>query len=406
MRYRYRVARPFHGSMIAFIFAISCHQAVTAAPVLMISIDGMRPDEVTHAREHGINVPTLRRFLTEGSWAQAVIGANPSVTYPNHTTLVTGVAPAEHGIYANGPFDPMLRNNGGWYWYAEDVKVPTLWQVADKAGLVTASVSWPVTVAAPGIRFNVPEFGVESTDRVKEVEAVVRPDGLLNDLESRLGPYTGEGTEEGDRVRTRFAIEIMKRYRPAFMTVHLLSVDHFGHSHGPFGPETRHALETVDGLTAELMHAALLNSSETVVVVVSDHGFSPTEHAFNLRIPFVKAGLITLTESPKPGKPPAIGSWKAAVWNAGGSAAIMLNDPHDAAVRSQVGTLLHTLQADPNNGIARVLGPEDLAKWGAWPGASFIVDMRADYMIGGGLSRVRNRLRALVRATRISHRSP
>jgi predicted AlkP superfamily pyrophosphatase or phosphodiesterase len=357
-----------------------------AAPVLLISIDGMRADEVTRADEHALKIPTLRRFLKEGSWSEGVTGVTPTVTYPSHTTLVTGVAPAEHGIYANGPFDPLLQNNGGWYWYARDVRVRTLWEAAADAGLVTASVSWPVTVAAPGIRYNVPEFGNESTDRVKAIEALSRPDELLNDLEARLGPYTGEGSVEGDRIRTRFALEILKRYKPGFMTVHLLSVDHRSHEHGPFSPETNQALEVVDGLIAELQVAALANNPDAVVSVVSDHGFSPTEHVFNLRIPFIKAGLITLDSPLSLGQAPRIESWKATVWNAGGSAAIMLKDPQDVRLHREVVALLDTLQADFANGIARVLSGDTLKQLGGWPGASFVIDMRPDYFIGNSYS--------------------
>ena len=62
-----------------------------AGPVLMISIDGLRPDYVTQADQHGLKIPTLRRFLAHGSYAEGVVGVVPTVTFPSHTTLVTGV---------------------------------------------------------------------------------------------------------------------------------------------------------------------------------------------------------------------------------------------------------------------------------------------------------------------------
>jgi predicted AlkP superfamily pyrophosphatase or phosphodiesterase len=97
-----------------------------AAPVLMISIDGLHPDYVLNADKHGIKVPHLRSFVIEGAYASGVVGVLPTITYPSHTTLVTGVAPAQHGILANLPFDPMNTNKDGWYWYAEDLRAPTL----------------------------------------------------------------------------------------------------------------------------------------------------------------------------------------------------------------------------------------------------------------------------------------
>ena len=115
-------------------------------PVLLVSIDGLKPDYVLEADRLGVKVPYLRSLVADGAYATSVIGVTPTVTYPSHTTLVTGVAPAVHGILNNTPFDPLGENAGGWYWYAEDIKVPTLWDAAGDAGLVTANVDWPVTV--------------------------------------------------------------------------------------------------------------------------------------------------------------------------------------------------------------------------------------------------------------------
>ena len=77
--------------------------------------------------------------MRDGAYASGVIGVVPTVTFPSHTTLVTGVSPAEHGIVANTPFDPRHTNRDGWYWYAEDIRVPTLWGAAKARGLKTAA---------------------------------------------------------------------------------------------------------------------------------------------------------------------------------------------------------------------------------------------------------------------------
>jgi predicted AlkP superfamily pyrophosphatase or phosphodiesterase len=63
-----------------------------AAPVLMISIDGLRPADVQDAEARGLKVPNLRRFLAEGTYATGVNGVLPTVTYPSHTTLITGMS--------------------------------------------------------------------------------------------------------------------------------------------------------------------------------------------------------------------------------------------------------------------------------------------------------------------------
>src|SRR5580692_3260257 len=142
-------------TLIFFAFA---SPALAQPSLLVISLDGMRPDYVLKADEHGLKIPHLRRMLAEGAHATGVRGVLPTVTYPSHTTILTGVWPAKHGIYTNTTFDPLGTNFEGWYWYSEDIAVPTLWDAAAQAGMAVGSVSWPVSVGAKAIRYNIPEY--------------------------------------------------------------------------------------------------------------------------------------------------------------------------------------------------------------------------------------------------------
>src|SRR6266404_7117167 len=126
--------------LLLIVLTSAAHGALQPAhPVVLISIDGLRPDFVLEADHYDLKIPNLRHLLQQGSYASGVHGVLPTVTYPSHTTLVTGVSPERHGIEANTTFDPLNRNFEGWYWYAEDIKVPTLWDVASDAGLSVAN---------------------------------------------------------------------------------------------------------------------------------------------------------------------------------------------------------------------------------------------------------------------------
>ena len=115
---------------LCFCSAAAAQDQAQPPLLVMISIDGLRPDYITAADARGAKVPNLRRFLNEGAYAEGVQGVVPTVTYPSHTTLVTGVWPVKHGIWANTTFDPLQKNYQGWYWYTEDIRVPTLWDAA------------------------------------------------------------------------------------------------------------------------------------------------------------------------------------------------------------------------------------------------------------------------------------
>ncbi len=365
-----------------------------AAPVLMISIDGLKPEYITHADEHGMKIPYLRTLVSNGTYAEGVVGIWPTVTYPSHTTLLTGVWPAEHGVYANLVFDPFQHFSGAWNWYASQIRVPTLWQAAHKAGLRTASVGWPVSVGATGVDYLIPEYWRGSNadyspnpDDQLLMAALARPDTLIQQLKSAAGPYmNGNDTSiGGDEMKTRYTLEILRRYKPAFLTLHLSSLDDAQHAHGPFSAEADADLEAIDGMVARLARQEFLNSPAAVLVIVSDHGFMNITHFVNLAYAFVKAGFIQATFNPG-SSTPKVTSWKAEPWGAGGMAAIMLQDPNDHATEQQVRAFLLKLAADPSNGIAQVLDRQEIAQRGAFPDAAFLVALKPGYYLGADTS--------------------
>jgi predicted AlkP superfamily pyrophosphatase or phosphodiesterase len=355
-------------------------QPVQTPLLLMISIDGLRPDYVTAADAHGAKIPNLRRFLKEGAFAQGVVGVIPTVTYPSHTTLITGVSPATHGIFANATFDPLRENQGGWYWYAEDIRVATLWDAAARAGLSTASVQWPASVGAR-VTWNIPEFWRAGTPDDGKLLRAVSTAGLLAELEPELGPYPRALTVESDEQRTRYAVRILEKKRPNLLTLHLIALDHVQHVTGPFTPETMAALERIDALVGTLRATAeAVAPGGAHVAIVSDHGFGKTAMQLNLYPELRRAGLLTVNAQGK------VTDWKAMPWTAGGAIAVMLKDPGDAATLAELRALLDRLAADPAHGIDRVLDAAALRARGGFPTAAFVVGLKPDWHAGSSLS--------------------
>jgi predicted AlkP superfamily pyrophosphatase or phosphodiesterase len=351
-----------------------------AEPVLLISIDGLQPADVIEAEKRGINIPNLKRFVTEGSYASGVTGVLPTVTYPSHATLVTGVSPAEHGIIGNTSFDPKQINQGGWYWYASDYKVQTLWDAAAKAGLKTANVHWPVTVGATSIRFNLPQiWRTGHEDDVKLMKQLATP-GLVDQLESSLGLAYAQGIDEsieGDENRALFAEALIRTEKPDFMTAYFTALDHEQHGEGPDTPEAHRILERIDAIVGKLVAAQFQAHPDAVIAIASDHGFAATTTEINLYRAFIDAGLITLGSDGK------IAAWQASPWNSGGSSAIMLANPDDGELRLRVQRLLNDLKADPANRIAAIVARNEIAAMGANPKASFYVNFEFGAYAGG-----------------------
>ena len=165
------------------------------------------------------------------------------------------------------------------------------------------------------------------------------------------------------------------------MTIHLRSLDEEEHLHGTFSPEANEDLERLDGMVAQLVAAERANDPAATVMIVSDHGFVDVDHAVNLGIALVQAGLMQAS-STSAGKT----EWQAQPWSLGGMFAIMLRDPKDAGAKAKVKTVLEKVAADPNNGIEAILDAAQVGALGGVPEASFVVTLRKGYVPGPALS--------------------
>ena len=170
---------PARAFALAFFSSMLLRPAAAAEHrVVLISVDGMSPYFYLEPEAYGLHIPNLVRLRDEGVAAEGVVGVYPSVTYPSHTTLVTGVRPAEHGIVTNTKVDD-------WYLDSADIQVPTVWDAAESAGLTTAIVTWPASYGA-GVDFLVPENLGSHDDLLDRVRSGSTP-GLFVELESASG---------------------------------------------------------------------------------------------------------------------------------------------------------------------------------------------------------------------------
>ncbi|MEO8131289.1 MAG: ectonucleotide pyrophosphatase/phosphodiesterase, partial [Bryobacteraceae bacterium] len=261
---------------LTFILLLASLRPLPAAgrKVVMISIDGLKGTTLASIAKRNLRTPNLNEFVEKGAVSEGLEGVFPTVTYPSHTTLVTGRSPAAHGIIGNSYFDPEHKMNGAWYWYAEQIRVPALWDAAHDKGLKTAGVSWPVTVGAE-IDFNLPEFRFPRTFEDKLLLRLASTKGLLEEFEKADGevPITGQD----DHLRARMAAFLLRTRKPDFLILHLMDMDHDEHGNGPDSPAALKTLETIDDCIG-LVRKEVRNSgmeAQTVFLVVSDHGFRP-----------------------------------------------------------------------------------------------------------------------------------
>ena len=335
--------------------------------VIMICVDGMVPDYYTAPEKLGLQVPNLTMMKNGGAYADGVESVYPTVTFPAHTTLVTGVRPAVHGIVQNRIFEaPTELQTRAWYWNARDLKTETLWTVAKKAGLVTAAAHWPVTIGAD-ITYNVAEIYdyKESPATWKEMEKNATP-GLL---ESALGSDKGAGLPTDEKL-TRISEYVIRSYKPNLMLIHLIELDGVHHRNGPRTKEAIDQAQREDAYIGRIVEATKKAGTfdGTTFFIVSDHGFASISKGFAANVVLAKEGLITVDPSGK-----AV-AWKAAAWPAGGSAAIMVKDPNDKETEKKVTEIFSKIAKEAGSPIKQVLRRSDLKKLGAIPQATLMLE--------------------------------
>jgi len=349
---------------------------------LIISVDGLKGDWACDPGKHGLKLPNITKLAEKGVKAP-IVGVFPSVTYPSHTTLITGCHPARHGILANEIFEPpTVERSGKWYWDYSAIKVPTLIDAAKAKGWTTAAVSWPVCVGAP-LDVNFPEIWQPGNYDLAfhELSKHCQPPDLIPRILTR---YTLGKGQDRDVSITNAARYIVDQYKPRLMLVHLVELDSAQHKYGPDTPEARAEAERSDVRIGELLEryqtAGILK--DTIVAIVSDHGFLPTRKQFHVNVALRQAGLI------KPGKDekePAE-DWEAVGWNAGGSCSIMMKTPDDAAVLERVRKALAPYTGKADSPIRAILDRSEIAKVGGNPRAVLMLDAGADWTFGSARS--------------------
>lgn len=258
-----------------FIFmTLAALAAFAQKPLIVISVDGLDHRYLRDAEKLGLKAPNMRKLSREGEWAQGVVGVASTVTWPSHTSIITGKRPDQHGILLNR----RPREEGGdYYWSASLLKTRTLWHVAHDSGLRTAAITWPVTVDA-AIDLNLPEAFSKRKGGWMDL-ATIRAKGTPG-LVEKIAAFDKTFEQEwmDDRTRTIATVYFLKREKPDLILLHLVDHDAVAHDHGPFTPEALAELERTDGYIGQILAAAPKNAT---ICLTSDHGFERIDRMIN-----------------------------------------------------------------------------------------------------------------------------
>ena len=317
--------------------------------VVIISLDGFTARALA---DPALPLPTLRRLARAGATAKAMRPVNPTVTWANHTAIVTGVTPAKHGVVYNGL---LVREPGlpprvePWRDKAEMVHVPTLYDIAHARGLTTAQVDWVAIWNAPTVTW---EFR-ERPDPKGAIAREMIDAGIVS--QDDVETFASKNIVMRDQVWTDAAAHIITAHKPNLMMFHLLTLDSIQHRYGPDTLAAQATMAHLDSQVAAIVEAVTKAgiAARTTFFIVSDHGFKRVKRQINPNVALVQAGLVQLTD----GKATKAEAW---LMPEGGSAIgyVTVPDP-DGSRLAKMKTALAGIE-----GIDKVVEPSDYPSYG------------------------------------------
>lgn len=334
--------------------------AAAGNSVVIVSIDGLAADYLEDPRA---DLPTLRRMAQEGARAKSMQGVFPTVTWPNHTSMVTGVLPARHGVVSNRYYDRSTDRAVDLLWDPlldkEDlVLAPTIYDVAHQAGLKTAGVAWPASRNARHLDWQVPcVIDPELLTRYSTpaLLAELNEQGIVLTKKAEWEKLEVGGKLLWDWMHTRVAQHILRKHQPNLLLLHFDAVDAAQHRHGRNSAEAYWAANFADHYLAELVetvHSSGL-AAHTTFFVVSDHGFRNYSQQIHLNALLRECGFIKTAGN-------RIVESRVQLIVSGGSAGLYVTDGSDrAAIVSDLLVRLRKVE-----GVETVLGSEEIAAQG------------------------------------------
>ncbi len=349
-------------AILAFSLVVSFVGTAKGAEVrhvVLVSIDGLAADYLDDPKA---DLPTLRLLRRLGLSAEGMITTFPSVTWPAHTSLITGTRPRTHGILANTTYDrrtrqPVVYIGDPQLTKDQAVHVPTLYDAAHKSGLKTAAVIWPCTNGASSLDWMIPD-----SSRPEPHLRYTTP-GLAKDLAaagidiSQLGAWGWQKQYalRRDRLYAQVACYLLEHKHANLVLVHLVSTDGVQHL---FGPRTFAAYQAVafEDRCIKLIWNTLQKpefAGNSALFVVSDHGFAPYDKFIEPNVVLKNLGLIQV------GPQGSVASRHAWAVPTGGSAFVYLFDEKAISQTERIVSEFKKL-----TGVESVLGPAEFTKLG------------------------------------------
>lgn len=338
--------------------------------VIVISFDAVSEEDLEFLSKQ----PNFSKLIKNGALIKNVESVYPSLTYPAHVTIVTGKYPKNHGVINNTVLD-FKNDNPDWYWYRKYIKGDTIFDLAEKSGMKTCSILWPVT-ARSKITYNMPEiFCTKRYDNQILKSALAGSKIYQVNMNKRFG-YLRQGMEEPylDNFATEVAKKTIRELKPNLILLHLIDSDSQKHKYGIENKEVIESLKRHDERLGEIIESLKLAGiyEDSTIIALGDHSQINVNNVIKLNSILMKNDLINVNGN-------KIKSYKAIAKSCDGSSYIYLKNKNDVETRKKVRDILNELKNKYSNVIEEVYNNEEIKNLGADINASFMIEAKRGY---------------------------
>ena len=338
--------------------------------VIVISFDAVSEEELEFLSKQ----PNFSKLIKNGALIKNVESVYPSLTYPAHATIVTGKYPKNHGVINNTVLD-FKNDNPDWYWYRKYIKGDTIFDLAEKSGMKTCSILWPVT-ARSKITYNMPEiFCTKRYDNQILKSALAGSKIYQVNMNKRFG-YLRQGMEEPylDNFATEVAKKTIRELKPNLILLHLIDSDSQKHKYGIENKKVIESLKRHDERLGEIIESLKLAGiyEDSTIIALGDHSQINVNNVIKLNSILMKNDLINVNGN-------KIKSYKAIAKSCDGSSYIYLKNKNDVETRKKVRDILNELKNKYSNVIEEVYNNEEIKNLGADINASFMIEAKRGY---------------------------
>ncbi|MEG2290487.1 MAG: ectonucleotide pyrophosphatase/phosphodiesterase [Clostridium sp.] len=334
--------------------------------MIIISLDALKATDFELMK----SLPNFSKCIENGAVARNVKSIYPSLTYPAHTTIVTGNYPKNHGVVNNKLLQPE-KIKPDWFWFKKYVNSPTLYDIAKENNFTVASIFWPVS-GKSSIKYNMPEIFSNNKYVTQEMISMLTGSPIYQYKMDRKFGYIRDGFSEPklDNFAVASAVETITNYKPNLLLLHLLDLDSQRHGYGTNSKEATAALTRHDKRIGEII-SALKDANiyeNTSIVILSDHGFQDFDKSITLNTLFKNQNFITTD------KKGTITNWDVYIKSCDGSACVYIKDSQNEKLKAKVKNILVALMMDSSNGIEKIYENSEIIALGGDPNATFMLE--------------------------------